>query len=91
MHRERFGGWLAEADRLVFLAVDDDGSVVGLADLCLLARPNFTTDQAWIRLESAHWRTRAHAFYLREGYTDSGKSFDKLLADVDWPPRPGRG
>jgi len=32
-----------------------------------------------MRLESSHWRTRAHAFYLREGWTDNGKSFGKLL------------
>jgi GNAT superfamily N-acetyltransferase len=45
---------------------------------------------AWgIRLESATWRERAHAFYVREGWTHSGKSFDKILAtDLDWPPRP---
>jgi GNAT superfamily N-acetyltransferase len=30
-----------------------------------------------ITLESAHWRTRAHAFYLREGWQDLGRSFSK--------------
>jgi hypothetical protein len=39
-----------------------------------------------LTLESAHWRTRAHAFYLREGMTDGGRAFLKLLADVQWPP-----
>jgi GNAT superfamily N-acetyltransferase len=39
-------------------------------------------------LESATWRDRAHAFYLREGWNDTGKSFSKVLADVIWPPMP---
>jgi GNAT superfamily N-acetyltransferase len=39
-------------------------------------------------LESATWRTRAHAFYLREGWTESGKSFTKSLTDQEWPPPP---
>jgi GNAT superfamily N-acetyltransferase len=39
-------------------------------------------------LESATWRERAHAFYLRERWKDTGKSFSKVLADVDWPPAP---
>jgi GNAT superfamily N-acetyltransferase len=39
-------------------------------------------------LESATWRTRAHAFYAREGWTDSGKSFSKVLIDMQWPPAP---
>jgi GNAT superfamily N-acetyltransferase len=41
-----------------------------------------------ITLESATWRDRAHAFYLREGWKDTGKSFSKVLADVAWPPTP---
>jgi GNAT superfamily N-acetyltransferase len=32
-----------------------------------------------LTLESAHFRKRAHAFYEREGMTDSGKSFWKKL------------
>lgn len=39
-----------------------------------------------ITLESANWRTRAHAFYKREGWTDSGKSFSRNLGDRPWPP-----
>jgi len=39
-------------------------------------------------LESATWRTRAHAFYLREGWKDSGRSFTKALGDTPWPPAP---
>lgn len=41
-------------------------------------------------LESANWRERAHTFYEREGWTDSGKSFFKPLTDLDWPPSPPR-
>jgi (aminoalkyl)phosphonate N-acetyltransferase len=32
-----------------------------------------------ITLESANWRSDAHRFYLREAWTDSAKSFGKLL------------
>jgi GNAT superfamily N-acetyltransferase len=39
-------------------------------------------------LESATWRERAHAFYVREGWTDSGKAFTKPLTDIPWPPAP---
>ena len=39
-----------------------------------------------LSLESAHWRTRAHAFYLREGMVDAAKQFVKVLTDVGWPP-----
>jgi GNAT superfamily N-acetyltransferase len=47
---------------------------------------------AWgLRLESATWRERAHAFYEREGWKHTAKSFDKLLGDLDWPPPPPKG
>lgn len=39
-------------------------------------------------LESAAWRDRAHAFYVREGWNDTGKSFTKILTDITWPPAP---
>jgi len=40
-------------------------------------------------LESASWRTRAHAFYAREGWEDTAKSFSKSLsASTSWPPPP---
>lgn len=39
-------------------------------------------------LESATWRDRAHAFYVREGWNDTGKSFTKILTDITWPPAP---
>jgi GNAT superfamily N-acetyltransferase len=41
-----------------------------------------------LTLESANWRTRAHAFYLRQGMTDAAKEFVKVLHDVGWPPPP---
>jgi GNAT superfamily N-acetyltransferase len=45
--------------------------------------------QCWsISLESATWRTRAHAFYQREGWKNTGHAFAKVLGDVVWPPQP---
>jgi GNAT superfamily N-acetyltransferase len=41
-----------------------------------------------LSLESANWRERAHAFYLREGFDDLAHAFVKVLADVEWPPKP---
>lgn len=41
-----------------------------------------------LELESAVWRERAHAFYLREGMKHGGHSFTKLLVEIDWPPSP---
>ncbi|HEV3474021.1 MAG TPA: GNAT family N-acetyltransferase [Actinomycetota bacterium] len=41
-----------------------------------------------IELESATWRERAHAFYIREGWTQAGLSFFKNLTDQPWPPPP---
>ena len=41
-----------------------------------------------LALESAHWRTRAHAFYIRQGMKDAAREFVKVLTDVDWPPSP---
>lgn len=37
-------------------------------------------------LETAGWRERTHAFYLREGWIDYGKWFVKAL-DEHWVPR----
>lgn len=39
-------------------------------------------------LESATWRTRAHAFYRRNGWADTGRSFVKSLDGRPWPPPP---
>lgn len=41
-----------------------------------------------LALESASWRTRAHAFYEREGMANNAGSFSKLLGgEIDtWPP-----
>jgi GNAT superfamily N-acetyltransferase len=41
-----------------------------------------------LTLESASWRTRAHAFYEREGLPAGALSFTKILVDMDWPPKP---
>ena len=39
-------------------------------------------------LESATWRTEAHAFYESQGWKYGGKSFAKPLSDRVWPPPP---
>jgi GNAT superfamily N-acetyltransferase len=41
-----------------------------------------------LTLESATWRTRAHAFYEREGMKHVSASFAKLLGGEAWPPAP---
>ena len=43
-----------------------------------------------LSLESANWRERAHAFYLREGLQDLAKSFSIGLSEAasNWPPKP---
>ncbi|GAC1412988.1 MAG: hypothetical protein NVSMB57_08470 [Actinomycetota bacterium] len=43
-----------------------------------------------LSLESAAWRTRAHAFYRREGMNDAGLAFSKSLTGVVWPPQAPR-
>lgn len=99
------------ADHLV--AVEDDGTVVGLCSLHYRPRLNHTTPEAWIPdlvvrearrsagvggallaeakrrarergchqivLESAYFRTRAHAFYEASGMTDAAKAFVERL------------
>jgi GNAT superfamily N-acetyltransferase len=44
-----------------------------------------------LTLESANWRTRAHAFYVREGMANTSKEFVKVLVDLGWPPPPPSG
>lgn len=57
--------------------------------LLAAARERAVERGCWgMTLESATWRTGAHAFYERLGWTDSGKSFTHRLADIDWPPAP---
>jgi GNAT superfamily N-acetyltransferase len=37
-------------------------------------------------LESATWRESAHAFYASHGWKETGRSFTRMLMDVEWPP-----
>jgi phosphinothricin acetyltransferase len=71
------------------LIVREDRRSLG-AGAALLARAEEEArkEGAWaLTLESANWRTRAHAFYLREGMDDSAHSFTKVLRkDLGWPP-----
>lgn len=122
-HRVRYLEWLQSPNLRVWVAQDDGGIVIGLIDLELLPRLNFSTPMAWVpdlivsdasrsrgvgaallsraeeaarevgswalALESANWRTQAHAFYVREGMSDSAHSFIKVLrTDLGWPPPP---
>jgi GNAT superfamily N-acetyltransferase len=41
-----------------------------------------------LKLESAMWRDRAHAFYVREGLQHTGNAFHKGLSDEDFLPKP---
>lgn len=71
--------------------VVDAGSRGGGIGRALLARAEELAHErgCWgMSLESATWRERAHAFYVREGWTDAGRSFIKALTDVTWPPPP---
>jgi GNAT superfamily N-acetyltransferase len=72
------------------LIVREDSRSLGIGR-ALLERAEELARQhgCWgMTLESATWRDRAHAFYLREGWKDTGKSFTKVLGDVTWPPTP---
>jgi GNAT superfamily N-acetyltransferase len=120
-HRARYLEWLDTPNLRAWVAEDETGAVIGLIDLELLPRLNFSTAMAWVpdlvvseahrsrgagaallaraeeaareagswalTLESANWRSRAHAFYVREGMDDSAHSFTKVLrTDLGWPP-----
>jgi GNAT superfamily N-acetyltransferase len=80
-------GWIP--DLVVAEAARSRGAGAALLAVCEdLARER----GSWgLQLESANWRTRAHAFYVREGWNDSGHSFNKLLTDLAWPPAPPEG
>lgn len=61
------------------------------AGAALLARADACARErgCWgITLESASWRTRAHAFYQREGLAHLGASFAKTYDGTTWPPPP---
>lgn len=62
----------------------------GVGSALLTAAAGLARDRGCfgMELESASWRTRAHAFYEREGWTRSGLSFTKPLTDTAWPPAP---
>lgn len=72
------------------LIVDEGARGVGIGRALLEQAEERARERGcWsMTLESATWRERAHAFYLREGWKETGKSFSKVLADVVWPPPP---
>jgi GNAT superfamily N-acetyltransferase len=76
------------------LVVDEDSRSTGVGRALLTRAEELARERGcWgMELESATWRELAHAFYLREGWTDAGKSFSKLLAEgLTWPPAPSGG
>jgi GNAT superfamily N-acetyltransferase len=61
---------------------------VGAALLARVERAARERGAFALTLESANWRTRAHAFYLRQGMADEAKEFVRVLKEVGWPPPP---
>lgn len=73
------------------LVVAEDSRSAGVGGALLARAEELARERGcWgMELESATWRERAHAFYVREGWTDAGKSFSKLLDEgLTWPPAP---
>lgn len=72
------------------LIVREDSRSSGIGHALLKRAEELARERScWgMTLESATWRARAHAFYVREGWNDTGKSFTKVLADIPWPPAP---
>jgi GNAT superfamily N-acetyltransferase len=76
--------WIPE----LIVGEDARGKGIGAALLERCEQAARERDCWSLSLESANWRDRAHAFYLREGMEDLAHAFVKVLADVDWPPKP---
>ena len=72
------------------LIVTEQGRSRGAGAALLAAAEEVARERdCWgMSLESASWRERAHAFYIREGWTESGKAFTKSLTGEPWPPPP---
>lgn len=73
------------------LVVDEDARSAGVGRALMTRAEELARERGcWgMTLESATWRERAHAFYVREGWADTGKSFSKPLAEgLTWPPAP---
>jgi GNAT superfamily N-acetyltransferase len=75
------------------LVVAEDARSAGVGRSLLSRAEELARERGcWgMALESATWRERAHAFYVREGWADTGRAFSKVLAEgLDWPPKPGK-
>lgn len=72
------------------LVVTEEARSLGAGGALIRRAEELARDRgAWgMSLESATWRERAHAFYDREGWSYTGKSFTKPLTDRPWPPPP---
>jgi GNAT superfamily N-acetyltransferase len=75
------------------LVVDEDSRSGGIGRALITRAEELARSRGcWgMSLESATWRKRAHAFYAREGWEDTGRAFNKVLADITWPPAPPAG
>jgi GNAT superfamily N-acetyltransferase len=70
------------------VAEDARGKGIGTA-LLSRAEEIARTRGCWsMALESATWRERAHAFYVANGWEETGRAFTRLLTEVEWPPTP---
>ena len=72
------------------LVVSEESRSLGIGRALLQRAEQMAEERGcWgMTLESATWRERAHAFYVREGWLDTGKAFTKVFGDVTWPPAP---
>lgn len=72
------------------LVVSEESRSLGIGRALLQRAEEMAEERGcWgMTLESAMWRERAHAFYLREGWQDTGKAFSRVFGDVTWPPAP---
>jgi GNAT superfamily N-acetyltransferase len=72
------------------LIVTEAARSVGVGASLLAAAEDLARERGCfgMELESASWRTRAHAFYRREGWSETALAFSKSLGDTPWPPAP---
>lgn len=72
------------------LIVEEKARSLGIGHALLERAEELARDRGcWgMSLESATWRDRAHAFYVREGWQDTGRAFTKVFGGVTWPPAP---
>lgn len=82
--------FLAEQAWVPDLIVSEDHRSRGVGRALLERAEQLARDRGCfaLSLESATWRTRAHAFYERAGLPATGMAFTRTLGDLEWPPPP---